>query len=89
MDFIDVILVRVHTSYGSIIMPFFSSLCLVINLEEKLRKLEAERFSLAEQLTNSKYEMQVVKSRYDELKSNSMSKIDQEDHERIVIDFKM
>lgn len=61
---------------------------LVEQYEEKVRRLEAERHAVSEQLTDAKYELQVTKAQYEDLKHTSRQKVDQEEYNRVTIDFK-
>lgn len=60
----------------------------VVEYEHRVKRLEAERHSAVEEVADAKYEVQVTKSHYDELKSTSRLKVDKEEYDRMTIDFK-
>ena len=49
---------------------------------------EAMRQAAAEQLTDTKYQLQEVKSKHDHLQAATRLKVDNEEHSRVVIEHK-
>ena len=49
---------------------------------------EAMRQAAAEQLTDTKYQLQEVKSKHDHLQATTRLKVDSEEHSRVVIEHK-
>lgn len=61
---------------------------LVSQLEDRVRKVEAERQSLLQRLTDTKCQLTMCKSRCEEMSVSMKMKVDREEHERLTMEYK-
>lgn len=58
-------------------------------LEEKLRKVEAERQLVVDRLTESRCQLSLSQSKCQELTASGALKVDREEYDRVVSEYKM
>ena len=57
-------------------------------LEDKMRKVDAERQSVLERLTDAKCQLTMYQSRCQELSASLAQKVDRDEHDRTVMEYK-